>query len=129
MATHFVPASPETVHWGHFDAQLPPVLSVKSGDTVTMETISGEPDDMPDANSDYTILPEHLDVLKNGKRDMGPHFMTGPVAVEGAEPGDVLEVRILEAAVRQDWGWNLMAPLLGTLPDEFPHHQPDTYWY
>ena len=50
----------------------------------------------------------------------GPHFMTGPVFINGAEPGDVLEVRILTAEIRSDWGWNLFLPKRGTLPEDFP---------
>src|SRR6185437_2347403 len=44
---------------------------------------------------------------------------TGPIAVHGAEPGDVLEVDILDVQLRQDWGYNLIRPLAGTLPDDF----------
>ena len=51
------------------------------------------------------------------------HILTGPVAVEGAEPGDVLEVDILDVQLRQDWGYNLIRPLAGTLPDDF-HETP-----
>ena len=47
------------------------------------------------------------------------HILTGPVAVEGAAPGDVLEVEILDVSLRQDWGYNLIRPLAGTLPDDF----------
>ena len=54
------------------------------------------------------------------RRGPGPHFLTGPVWVEGAEPGDALEVRIREVMLRDDWGWNLILPLRGTLPEDFP---------
>ena len=47
------------------------------------------------------------------------HILTGPVAVEGAEPGDVLEVRIVDVRLRQDWGYNVIRPLAGTIPDDF----------
>jgi acetamidase/formamidase len=50
------------------------------------------------------------------------HILTGPVAITGAEPGDVLEVEILDVRLRQDWGYNLIRPLAGTLPDDF--HEP-----
>lgn len=49
--------------------------------------------------------------------------MTGPVFIEGAEPGDVLEVRIIDIELRQDWGWNAFRPYMGTLPDDFPYQQ------
>ena len=50
------------------------------------------------------------------------HILTGPVAITGAEPGDVIEVEILDVRLRQDWGYNLIRPLAGTLPDDF--HEP-----
>src|SRR6185503_9841820 len=88
-----------------------------SGDRVTIDSLSGEPDDLPaDSGS---LLPEHRAVLAGCARGAGPHLLTGPVHVEGAEPGDTLEVRILDVRLRQDWGWNLIRPLSGTLPDDF----------
>lgn len=119
MARHYLPASSKTVHWGAWDARIPPALSIKSGDSVTVDTLSGEPEDLPD-DADLIVLDEHRDVLANVQRGPGPHFLTGPIAVEGAEPGDVLEVRIDEIKLRQNWGWNLQLPLHGTLPHEFP---------
>lgn len=111
-------ASPETVHWGFFDASLRPVLEVNSGDRVTFHCLSGEPEDMP---SDLSwVLPELREVHAKGQRGPGPHFMTGPVWLRGARPGDALEVRILDCTLRQDWGWNLIVPLLGALPEDFP---------
>lgn len=118
MAHHYLPATPETVHWGYWDAARPPVLRLASGDTVTIDTLSGEPEDLPaDA---ALLLPEHRAVLAGAARGSGPHLLTGPIAVEGAEPGDVLEVRVRDVTLRQDWGWNIIKPLLGTLPEDFP---------
>ncbi len=117
MAHHQLPSTPDTVHWGYFDAARPPVLEVRSGDTVTMDCLSGEPEDLPPAP--FEVLPDHREVLDRCERGSGPHFMTGPVRVVGAMPGDALEVRILECKLRQDWGWNLIQPLLGTLPEDF----------
>jgi acetamidase/formamidase len=118
MAHHHLPATAETVAWGHWDAARPPVLRVESGDTVTIDTLSGEPEDLP---ADETLLlPEHRAVLGGATRGSGPHLLTGPIWVEGAEPGDVLEVRVKRVALRQDWGWNIIEPLLGTLPEDFP---------
>jgi acetamidase/formamidase len=116
---HHLAATPKTVHWGFWDAALEPVLSVASGDRVTIETLSGEPDDLPmEAGS---LLPEHRLVLDGCERGAGPHLLTGPVWVDGAEPGDTLEVRISDVKLRQDWGWNLILPLHGTLPEDFPN--------
>ena len=117
-AHHVVPAAPETIHWGFFDAALAPVCTVKSGDSVTIHTISGGPDHLPSGS--FAILPEHPKVLAALKPKLGLHILTGPVAVEGAEPGDMLEVRIERIELRQDWGWNLMKPLYGALPEDFP---------
>jgi acetamidase/formamidase len=120
MTHHHLPAKPGTVRWGHWDGSLPPVLIIRSGDTVTIDTLSGEPDDLPDAASGFSVLPEHRDVLAAGYVGPGPHLLTGPIAVEAAKAGAVLEVRIREIKLRQDWGWNLQVPLLGTLPEDFP---------
>ncbi|WMS42298.1 acetamidase/formamidase family protein [Acuticoccus sp. MNP-M23] len=121
MAHHNLPATPETVAWGYFDAARAPVLEIDSGDTVTFETLSGEPEDMPPAG--FEILPEHPEVHQRCERGRGPHFLTGPVFVRGAQPGDVLEVRILSCELRQSWGWNVVEPLLGTLPEDFPERR------
>ena len=114
---HHLPSTPETVAWGYWDAKRAPVLHIASGDTVTLDSLSGEPDDLP---SHMALLPEHREVLAKTPRGSGPHLLTGPIHIEGAEPGDVLEVRILDVTLRQDWGWNSIEPLLGTLPDDFP---------
>ncbi len=118
MTHHQLPATAETVHWGYWDAARKPVLSVRSGDTVTIDTLSGEPEDLPEDKA--LLLPEHREVLDGTPRGSGPHLLTGPVYVEGAEPGDVLEVVIQDIRLRQDWGWNIIEPLLGTLPSDFP---------
>jgi len=115
---HELSSGPKTVHWGYFDATIPPVLTVQSGDRVTLSTVNGGPDVMPPPP--YTPLPELLEIHAKSKPDLGPHIVTGPVAVEGAEPGDTLEVRIEEIRLREDWGYNIIKPGLGTLPDDFP---------
>lgn len=118
MAHHHLKSTVETCHWGYFDAALAPVLTVASGDTVTIETISGGRDVLPPAG--FHVPPELLEVQKRSERMLPGHILTGPVAVTGAMPGDVLEVRILEVELRQDWGYNFIRPLAGTLQDDFP---------
>jgi acetamidase/formamidase len=118
MKRHHLHASPETCHWGFFDAKLKPVLTVASGDEVTIDTLSGGPDSLPSA-AQFHIPPELKDVHARSERMLPGHILTGPVAIEGAEPGDVLEVEILDISLRQDWGWNVIRPLAGTLPDDF----------
>jgi acetamidase/formamidase len=66
------------------------------------------------------VPPELAEVHAGAERfEGGPHILTGPVAVKGAKPGQVLEVRILDVKLRQDWGYNLIRPLAGTLQDDF----------
>ncbi len=111
-------ATPKTVHWGQFDASLKPVLRIKSGDRVTLHSVNGEPAMMPAAP--FKILPEQNDIFQNCTKGLGPHILTGPIWIEGAMPGDALEVRVLNVSLRQDWGYNFIRPLSGTLPEEFP---------
>ena len=111
-------STPETVKWGLFDASVPPVLTIDPGDTVVIETLSGEPWDLPQ-NGEHEVLPEHRTVLDGCERGPGCHLVTGPVHVRGAQPGDVLAVEIVDIQLRQDWGWNLILPLFGTLPEDF----------
>lgn len=118
MARHEVKATPETVHWGYWDASLPPVLRVRSGDEVIVQTVSGQPDHLPEDRR--RVPPDLAEIFARVTPGPGPHILTGPVYVEGAEPGDVLQVDILGIALRQDWGRNLIAPLKGTLPEDFP---------
>ena len=113
-----IDASPETVHWAFFDAALSPVATIDSGDTLTLNTVSGGPDILPD--NSFEILPEHLEIHDNVTPGGAGHIMTGPVAIRGAKPGDMLEVRILDVSLRTDWGWNRIRPLSGTLPEDFP---------
>ncbi|MDB5802729.1 MAG: Amidase [Betaproteobacteria bacterium] len=118
---HHLGTSPETAHWGFFDAALKPVLRIASGDRVTIDCVSGNPEDLPPAGSGFNLLPDHLAVHKGLAKGSGNHILTGPVYIEGAEPGDVLEVRILDIRLRQNWGWNIFRALMGTLPEEFPY--------
>lgn len=118
---HRLASSASTCHWGFFDAALKPVLRVRSGDRVTIECLSGNPENLPPAASGLEVLPEHLEVHAKVPKGTGNHILTGPVYVEGAEPGDVLEVRILDIRLRQNWGWNIFRALMGTLPDDFPY--------
>jgi acetamidase/formamidase len=118
MTHHHLHASAETCHWGFFEARLKPVLTVASGDEATIDTISGGPEVVPD-RSRFHIPPEMSEVHAKSDRMVPGHILTGPIAVDGAEPGDVLQVDILDVQLRQDWGWNLIKPLAGTLPDDF----------
>ena len=114
---HHLHASVETCHWGVFAASIPPVLRVRSGDAITVDTVSGGAEVLPPPG--FHVPPELLEIHERSARILPGHILTGPVYVEEAEPGDTLEVRILDASLRQDWGYNMIRPLAGTLPDEF----------
>lgn len=112
-----IDASPTTVHWGFFDASLPPLLTVESGDTVTLSTVSGGDDVMPGPPFQ---VPEALrSIQREVPRKLPGHICTGPVSVKGALPGHVLEVRIQEIGLNYGWGYNFVRPLAGALPDDF----------
>jgi acetamidase/formamidase len=116
--THHLNPSPSTVHWGFFDSRLPPISTIESGDTVVVETVSGGLEEVGDA---ALLSPIHLEIVSKVPRVLGPHILTGPVAVQGSQPGDTLEFRILEIELTVDWGWNVIRPLRGTLPEDFPY--------
>src|SRR6478752_9281650 len=117
MANHRLDAAPETVHWGYFDARLNPLLTVSSGDTVTISTVSGMATQMPAAP--LVVPPALAAIHKSVQQKLPGHICTGPVAVKGAKAGQVLEVRIKDIQLHYDWGYNMIRPLAGALPDEF----------
>ena len=119
---HTLQPSPATVHWGHFDAKIPPRLTVDSGDTVTVVTVSGGAVEVGDV---ARMVPAHREIVEKLKPHLGPHILTGPIAVRGAEPGDTLEVRIKAIELSVDWGWNVIRPLRGTLPEDFPNFRQE----
>jgi acetamidase/formamidase len=114
---HRLASSPETVHWGWFDAALPHVLTIDSGDRVTIEALSGGPANLP--GDGFHVPPELLEVHAKSQRRVPGHILTGPVGVRGAQPGDVLEIRVLDVELRQDWGYTYVRPLAGALPNDF----------
>jgi acetamidase/formamidase len=117
---HTVACRPANCHWGFFDAALPPVLAVASGDTVSVDCVSGGRDILP-TDPNFEVLAEHRAIHGALTPRLGAHILTGPIAVEGAEPGDVLQVDILSIEPRQNWGYTRIRPLAGTLPEDFPY--------
>ncbi|MBI4185377.1 MAG: acetamidase/formamidase family protein [Proteobacteria bacterium] len=117
--THQLKATPETVHWGYFEAALKPVLRIASGDTVEIEClVASRPGTLPGAGFE---VPAALRAVHEKLEIKGSaHIITGPIWVEGAEPGDTLEVRIRDIRLAMDWGMNNIRPLVGTLPEDFP---------
>lgn len=118
---HTLPATSETVHWGYFSKTLEPRLSINSGDVVTIETLTHHANDDallmvngdPGAESVFRWTKDDKGVNRRGAGPMdaslfgrgageglGVHILTGPIYIEGAEPGDVVEVRILDVRLR-----------------------------
>src|SRR5271169_1131634 len=116
-----LPASPSTVVWGYYSARSKPALTVKSGDTVRMQTLSTcAPERMQAAG---VPVPQYdLDIHAQVK-DKGPggHILTGPVAIEDAEPGDVLEVQIQKIDIDVPFACNNFGAGRGFLPNDFPY--------
>ncbi|MHB9020808.1 MAG: acetamidase/formamidase family protein [Halothiobacillus sp.] len=103
-----LPATLATVHWGYFDAGLAPALRVKSGDIIRAEAVTHQAGDAPELMMDDAIRLLYSSIPEND-RNPGVHLMTGPIYVEDAQPGDMLEVRYLQMLPRFQYGSNLAA--------------------
>lgn len=112
---HKLAATPDTIHWGHLSSRIEPVLQVRSGDLVHIETVTHHAGDAPDLLIDDAIAPLFTTAMQRGP---GPHILTGPIHVDGAMPGDTLAVRILDLRPRLPYGANLAAHW-GALYGEF----------
>jgi acetamidase/formamidase len=115
--------SPRTVNIGNFNATNRPVLTINSGDFVTLEAATQIEPEAVDASGVVapSVVPQYVrDIYREVQdRGPGPHVLTGPIFVNGAMPGDVLEVRILSVDLAVGYGYNRQRPFAGTLPDEF----------
>jgi acetamidase/formamidase len=125
-ATYEIQASPKTVAWGHYDATDKPVLTVKSGDTVVIHTLlTNSPAGLEKAGVAPADVEPELRAVFDGvpasARGPGGHILTGPVAIEGAEPGDTLEVRILRIDLAIPYAYNGFRYGAGFLTDDFPY--------
>jgi len=120
--THRLEATPSTVAYGWYDAAGQPVLRIKSGDIIDVDTLltntptglqrAGVADDRIQAS-----LKAITEQVPRDRRGPGGHILTGPVFVEGAEPGDALEVKILSIDLAIDYGYN---GCRGFLPENCP---------
>ena len=117
--TRLLRATPETVHWGFLDAALAPVLTISSGERVRIECVTGGPEYLPPPECGFELLPDLVEVITKVRKGSGNHIFTGPVYVQEAAVGDVLEVRILDIELRQNWGWNIFRGYMGTIPEDF----------
>jgi acetamidase/formamidase len=135
---HVIRAVPENMVWGYFGADVPPVYQVKDGDVVEIQTVGavGINKDDPEAFFKKNNLPlddharEIITILKTVKPEpsgIKGHMLTGPIYIEGAEPGDSLEIRILDLPIRSSYGVNMVRPGGGGIPDAVT--TPDSFVY
>jgi len=123
-------SSPSTVHRGFYDATLKPVLTVDSGDKVRVWTTTGNPRYFENLGVPKEKIPPELYAAFEGVQDSerGDHTLVGPIYVNGAEPGDTLEVRILSVDVWLPIAAQSFRPHRGVLPDEFPYAKDRVLW-
>ena len=133
---YFLPSRPETMVWGGFPINYPPALTIQSGQTVRIDTIA------PDGSTNATLDPVAFfglfgvkpgEVLQDA-RDFwatresriryGGHPLTGPIYIDGAEPGDTLEVQILDVSPRVPYGINSTSAFRGVLSMTYPGFRP-----
>jgi len=122
--THELKLLPGNVHWGYYDATVKPVLRVASGDTIRVETMVARGlQRLRAAGAAEEEIPDALKVVERTVKERGPgaHPLTGPIWIEGAEPGDVLEVKILGFEFLHPYGVSGFIPDNGTLPTDFPY--------
>jgi acetamidase/formamidase len=137
---HLVRSVPENMVWGYYGADVPPVAKVKNGDVVEIQTINttGVPRKDPELFFKDNNLPldeqarDIIEIYKNVKPEpsgLSGHMLTGPIYIEDAEPGDMLEVRILDIMLRSDYGVNAVWPKGGDLPDAVTTRENFVYKY
>jgi hypothetical protein len=115
--THRLEPSPTTVAYGHYWSQSPPVLRIASGDFLDVDTVmGGNPEKLARAGVPDAKIPAAMKAivsqLTGDRKGPGGHMLTGPIYIEGAEPGDVLEVKILSIELTTDFGTNACKGLL-----------------
>lgn len=134
-AAHYLPVEPDRTLWGRLPGGADhPVLTVPSGSEVTIDTVSHE-GILPDQDSDpvaffgrHGVAPDHvledaIALTRSGRRDPehdGPHVVSGPIAIEGAEPGDVLTMTVVETLPRVPYGVVSNRHGRGALHGEYP---------
>jgi acetamidase/formamidase len=121
---HELKLLPQNVHWGYYDAALKPVLRVASGDRIRVETMVARGlQRLRAVGVPEPEIPDALKVVESTVTVRGPgaHPLTGPIWIEGAQPGDVLEVKILAFEFLHPYGVTGFNPDNGTLPDDFPY--------
>jgi acetamidase/formamidase len=119
-------AGPKTVVVGNYWSESKPVLTIKSGDTVTVETVgTASVRALEQLNVPADQIPDSLRAITKARADKtleggpGGHILTGPIYIDGAEPGDVLELRIEKITMPVPWSYNSFSPTSGFLKEDF----------
>jgi acetamidase/formamidase len=122
--THKLPATPQTVAWGYYDSGATPALRIHSGDTVVFDTLlTNSPTGLERAGVAPDQVQQSLREVYKEVTNRGPggHILTGPVYIEGAEPGDTLEVRIQKIDLAIPYAYNGFRAGAGFLTNDFPY--------
>ncbi|MFI5387872.1 MAG: acetamidase/formamidase family protein [Fimbriimonadales bacterium] len=120
---HRIKSGPQTVEWGYFDPAAKPILTIHSGEIVELDTpLAGSKEMESMGMPENLIRPSmrELEAVTDRSKTYG-NILVGPIAVEEAEPGDVLEIHILEIRIADDYAVNAFHPGGGTLPEDFPY--------
>jgi acetamidase/formamidase len=113
---HYLSSTPDNLHWGHWNERLRAAIEISSGDRITIETLPAERDELPAIVPGFRVALDQYGVPS--VHDSSPRLLTGPIHVKGAQPGDVLEVRVIDIRLRADWGWNMQVPARGRRPED-----------
>ena len=119
-----LPATPNTVAWGYYSAKAKPALTVHSGDTVKIHTVSTcSLERMEELGVPHSVIPQYDRDIHEQVKERGPggHILTGPVEIVEAEPGDVLEVQIQKVDIDVPFACNGFGAGRGFLPNDFPY--------
>ncbi len=119
---HVLKPTPKNIVWGYYDAASKPVLKIKSGDTVAVQTLlAGSPARLEEAFLPAKEVEQALRDIFAQVKDKGPggHILTGPIYVEGADAGDALEVRIKDVKLAINYGYTGFVAKRGFLPEDF----------
>src|SRR5260370_23442635 len=123
QVTYTLKPTPKTVAWGYYDAKAAPVLRVKSGDTVEIQTlITNSPKRLEDAGLPPDQVEQSLRDITDQVKDKGPgaHILTGAVYIQRPEPDHLLQVKILATKLALPYAYNRFCPCPGHLPHLYP---------
>jgi acetamidase/formamidase len=124
QTVHEIEPTPQTVAWGYYDAAARPALRIRSGDVVRARTLlTSSPSRLEAMGVAADQVEPALREIYRTVTDKGPggHILTGPIYVEGAEPGDTLEVRIQQIDLAIPYAYNGFRPGAGFLTEDYPY--------